>query len=60
MLWLKKYDNKVNKNQLLLPAEKLAIPKQIVNKDSQTIVSEVEQTFEQYIELDCVDMISNH
>lgn len=35
ILWLKNYDNKINKNMLLSLAEKLAMLKRIVNNDNQ-------------------------
>ena len=39
MIWLKNYNDKINKNVSLTAPEKLTIPKQIDNKEAQTIVS---------------------
>ena len=60
MLWLKYYNDKVNKNTLLSSIEKLAFLKRIVDKEVQTIVSQVERNFELYTEEKYVDMIHDH
>ena len=60
MLWLKHDYDKINKNPLLDSTEKWAILKQIIDKEAQTILSKGEGKFELYVELECIDMISDH
>ena len=60
MLWLKNYDNKINKNILISSVENLAFLKPIVDKEAQKIMSKVERNFELYTKLECIDIIHNH
>ena len=60
MLWLKNYDDKINKNILLTSAEKLAFLKHVIDKEGQSIVSQVERNFKLYTEVECINMIHNH
>ena len=57
MLWLKNYNDEINKNLLLSPVEKLEFLKLIIDKEAETIVSEIKQNFELYIDLECVNII---
>ena len=60
MIYLNKFDTKVSKNLLLTEKERLAFLKRIVNKEAQTIVSKVEESFEAYAQPDDIEKIHNH
>ena len=60
MMYLKNYEDKIYKNAVLTRLEKLAILKRIVDKDAQTIVSEVESDYDKYAEPEDVEEIKNH
>ena len=60
MIYLKNYDDKIYNSVSLTPLKKLAFLKRIVDKDAQTIVSNVEANFEGYTEVEDVDGIHHH
>ena len=59
-MYLKNYEDKIYKNAVLTPLEKLAILKRIVDKEAQTIVSEVKSDYDKYAEPEDVKEIKNH
>ena len=60
MMYLKNYEDKIYKNTELSAPQKLAILKRIVDKEAQTIVSEVESDYGKYVDPEDVDEIKNH
>ena len=60
MMYLKNYEDKIYKNAVLTAPEKLAILKRIVDKEVQTIVSEVESDYDKYVDPEDVEEIKNH
>ena len=60
MIYLKNFQDKIYKNSVLTALEKLAILKQIVDKEVQKIVSDVEANFEGYSEAADVDELKDH
>ena len=60
MMFLKNYEDKIYKNAVLSALEKLAILERIVDKEAQTIVSEVESDYGKYVDPEDVDEIKDH
>ena len=60
MIYLKNYDDKIYNNVSLTPLKKLAFLKRIIDKEVQTIVSNVEANFKSYTEVEDVDEIHHH
>ena len=60
MIYLKNYDEQIYNNVSLAPLEKLAFLKRIIDKEAQTIVSNVEANFKDYTEVEDVDEIHHH
>ena len=60
MMYLKNYEDKIYKNAVLTAPEKFAILKRIVDKEAQTIVSEVESDYGKYVEPEDVEEIKDH
>ena len=60
MIYLKNYEDKIYKNAVLTAPEKLTILKRIVDKEAQTIVSEVESDYGKYVDPEDVDEIKDH
>ena len=55
MIYLKNFEDKILKNTVLTAPEKFAILKRIVDKEVQTIVSDVEDNFGGYSEPEDID-----
>ena len=60
MIYLKNYNDKIYSNVPLTPLEKLAFLKRIIDKEAQTIVSNVEANFKGYTEVEDIDEIHHH
>ena len=60
MMYLKNFEDKIYKNAVLTAQEKFAILKRIVDKEAQTIVSEVENDYEGYLDPEDVDEIKDY
>ena len=60
MMYLKNFEDKIYKNIKLTAPEKFAILKRIVDKEAQTIVSEVESDYDKYAEPEDVEQIKSH
>ena len=59
MMYLKNFEDKIYKNALLTSPEKFTILKQIVDKEAQTIVSEVESDYGKYVDPEDVNEIKD-
>ena len=57
MLWIKNYNDKINVS--LAPAARLTYLRRIVDKEAQTIVSNVETAFESYEDAEDIDKIAD-
>ncbi|OEU21421.1 hypothetical protein FRACYDRAFT_235044 [Fragilariopsis cylindrus CCMP1102] len=57
MLWIKNYNDKIN--VALAPAARLTFLRRIVDKEAQTIVSNVETAFEGYSDAEDIDLIED-
>jgi hypothetical protein len=57
MLWIKNYNDKINVS--LAPAARLTFLRRIVDKEAQTIVSNVETAFESYEDAEDIDKIED-
>lgn len=59
MLWIKNYNDKIDNIILLTPAARLTFFRSIVDKEAQTIVSNVEAAFESYSDADDATLIED-
>ena len=57
MLWIKNYNDKINVT--LTPAARLTFLRRIVDKEAQTIVSNVEAAFESYSDAEDINKIED-
>ena len=60
MIYLKNYKDKIYKSVVLTAPEKLAIPKQIIDKEAQIIISNMEDNFKVYSEVEDIDELKCH
>ena len=60
MIYLKSYEARITMNILLMPREKLAFLKRIVDKEVLTILKKVEDSFKSYAVPADIDKIHNH
>ena len=60
MIYLKNYKGKIYKNVVLIALENVAILKQIVYKEAQTIVSNIKENFKVYSGVDDIDKMKCH
>ena len=59
MLWIKNYNDKIDNIVLLTPAARLTFFRRTVDKEAQTIVSNVEAAFESYSDADDATQIED-